>query len=95
VSLDPTWDTPERLRAYAAKHGANLASWSFLAGEPARVQAVLDAYGIGTIRKPDGQLDHVVATYLIAPDGRVARRWVGLETKSAEMLAELAKLLST
>jgi len=56
------------------------------------VQAVLDAYGIGTVRKPDGQLDHVVATYLIGPDGRVAHRYVGLETKSAVILADLTKL---
>jgi protein SCO1/2 len=92
VSLDPAYDTPERLREYAAKQGADLASWSFLTGDPARVQAVLDAYGIGTVRKPDGQLDHVVATYLIGPDGRVAHRYVGLETKSAVILADLTKL---
>jgi protein SCO1/2 len=94
VSLDPEYDTPERLREYAAQQGADLASWSFLTGEPAQVQAVLDAYGIGTVRKPDGALDHVLATYLIGPDGRVAKRWIGLETKGAEMLAELERLLS-
>ena len=92
VSLDPEYDTAERRRAYAVRHGANLASWSFLGGDPARVQAVLDAYGIGTVRKPDGQLDHVVATFLIGPDGRVAHRYVGLETKSAVILSDLAAL---
>jgi protein SCO1/2 len=92
VSLDPEHDTPERLRAYAQKHGADLASWSFLTGEPARVQAVLDAYGIGTVRKADGELDHVVATYLIGPDGKVAHRYVGLETKSSVIRADLTSL---
>ena len=32
-SVDPEHDTPEVLRAYAAKNGANLASWSFLTGD--------------------------------------------------------------
>jgi protein SCO1/2 len=32
-SVDPDYDTPERLTAYAAKHGANPARWSFLTGD--------------------------------------------------------------
>jgi protein SCO1/2 len=32
-SVDPTYDTPERLAAYAQKHGANPARWSFLTGD--------------------------------------------------------------
>lgn len=32
-SVDPDYDTPERLTAYAAKHGADPARWSFLTGD--------------------------------------------------------------
>ncbi len=32
-SVDPEHDTPEVLRAYAAQHGADLASWRFLTGD--------------------------------------------------------------
>lgn len=32
-SVDPKYDTPERLTAYAAKHGADPARWSFLTGD--------------------------------------------------------------
>ncbi|WP_308809811.1 SCO family protein [Archangium lansingense] len=32
-SVDPKYDTPERLTAYAEKHGADPARWSFLTGE--------------------------------------------------------------
>jgi protein SCO1/2 len=94
ITLDPEYDSPERMRAYAEQHGARLERWSFLGGEPAVIQAVLDAYRIGTIRKPDGAIDHVVATFLIAPDGRIARRYLGLEGRSNVMLEDLAKLLS-
>ena len=37
-SVDPGHDTPEVLKAYAAKHGANLERWSFLTGEPGAVE---------------------------------------------------------
>lgn len=94
ISLDPSYDSPERLREYAAKHGASLANWSFLTGDPAAVQSVLDAWRIGTIRKPDGGIDHVVATFLVAPDGRIAHRYLGLRGSASTMLEDLAKLLS-
>ena len=32
-SVDPKYDTPERLTAYAQKHGADPSRWSFLTGE--------------------------------------------------------------
>ena len=34
ISVDPENDTPQVLRAYADKHGADPASWSFLTGDP-------------------------------------------------------------
>jgi protein SCO1/2 len=94
ITLDPDYDSPERLRAYALSRGARLDNWSFLSGDSATVQSVLDAYRIGTVRKPDGTLDHVVATFLIGPDGRIARRYLGLEGPASGILADLAKLLS-
>ena len=51
ISLDPERDTPEVLRAYAVKRGADLSGWSFLTGTPAEVEAVLKGYGVGVIRK--------------------------------------------
>lgn len=93
ITLDPEYDSPARLREYAEKQRARLGGWSFLTGEPAVIQAVLDAYRIGTIRKADGEIDHVVATFLIGPDGRIARRYLGLRASSAAMLADLAAAL--
>jgi protein SCO1/2 len=79
ISLDPVRDTPAVLREYATKRGADLSHWSFLTGAPADVDAVLKAYGVGSAKAADGQIEHVVATFLIDGDGRIARRYIGLD----------------
>lgn len=79
ISLDPAFDSPEVLREYARARGVDLSDWSFLTGEPADVEAVARAYGVGSLRQPDGEIDHVVATFVIDPEGRIVRRYLGLE----------------
>jgi protein SCO1/2 len=55
ISVDPAHDTPERLRDYAERYGANPLAWSFLTG-PAQVieSAVVGGFkvGMGTERAP-------------------------------------------
>jgi protein SCO1/2 len=41
ISVDPTRDTPEKLRAFAATYGARPGLWRFLRGDEAAVQAVV------------------------------------------------------
>jgi protein SCO1/2 len=40
-SVDPDHDTPERLRAFAAQHGGNVANWHFLTGPIDQVKSVV------------------------------------------------------
>lgn len=89
VSLDPTRDTPEVLRAYARARGADLADWSFLTGPADAVAKVVRDYGIGAIRGEDGEIQHLVATFLIDPEGRIARRYIGNEHDAAELVRDL------
>jgi protein SCO1/2 len=79
ISLDPERDTPAVLRAYALKRGADLSDWSFLTGPSADVEAVLKAYGVGVIRKAGEEPAHLVASFVIDPEGRIAHRIVGLD----------------
>src|SRR5215203_6212090 len=44
LSVDPTVDRPERLRAFAAGFGAGR-GWTFLTGEPADIKRLLEAFG--------------------------------------------------
>jgi protein SCO1/2 len=79
ISLDPLHDTPLALRAYAKKRGADLSNWSFLTGPPDEVDAVVKAYGVGSARQADGTIAHLVVTFLIDGEGRIAHRYIGLE----------------
>ncbi len=94
VSIDPIYDTPEQLRAYGETRGANLERWSFLTGSDRAVQKVLTDYHIGTTRQADGTLNHVVVTFLIDGEGRIVRRYVGLEHPPEKILADLEEVLS-
>jgi protein SCO1/2 len=92
ISLDPAVDTPEALHAYAQARGADLARWSFLTGEPAAVAEVVKAYGVGSLRQPDGEIDHLVVTFLIDREGRIAERYTGLEHETADLLRDLERI---
>jgi len=89
ISLDPARDTPEALRAYATARGADLARWSFLTGEPGVVSDVLERYGVGAKPGKNGEVDHLVITYVIDAEGRIARRFGGLEHRAETLVAAL------
>jgi protein SCO1/2 len=44
-SVDPETDTPERLRAYRARHGIDDDSWTFVTGTPENVDLALRELG--------------------------------------------------
>jgi protein SCO1/2 len=84
ITLDPERDTPEVLRAYALARGADLSSWSFLTGAPDLVDAVVKSYGVGVMRRPGVEIEHLVVTFLIDPEGRIVHRLLGLEQPAGE-----------
>lgn len=89
ISIDPARDTPDDLRAYGEARGADLTDWSFLTGDEARVQEIVAAYGVGTTRSPEGELEHVLASFLIGPDGRIVKRFIGLDDEPDAIVAAL------
>jgi protein SCO1/2 len=73
-SVDPTRDTPEVLRAYAATHDADLSTWHFLTGETEAVRsAVVDGMRVGMgERGADGDILH--GTHFVLVDGNARIR---------------------
>lgn len=57
-SVDPTYDTPERLAEYARKHGAHPARWSFLTGDYERLKdTVVNSFKISMGRESMDEAD--------------------------------------
>jgi len=52
VSVDPSTDTPERLRDFATKFKA-AAGWAFVTGEETEINSVLQAFGVAVANKND------------------------------------------
>ncbi len=93
ITLDPAYDTPEVLRAYAEARHLDTEGWTFVTGPVDEVDAVVRAWGVGRVRGPDGGIEHTVATFLVDADGRIAKRYLGLDHDPAEIRADVEALL--
>jgi protein SCO1/2 len=88
VTLDPAFDTPDVLRAYAAARHADPARWRFATGDPAQVAQLSRAFAVYSERN-GVTIDHTLATALVGGDGRVAALWRGSRWDSPEILASV------
>ena len=53
-TVDPTTDTPEVLKKYQDKHGADATKWFFLAAPDEQLKKLLvDGFKLGTMEKPE------------------------------------------
>ena len=93
VTLDPAHDTPAVLREYAEQRRIDAQGWSFATGAARDVDALTRAYGVGSIRQPNGEIEHTVATFLIDRDGQIARRYLGTTHEPDAIRADVRELL--
>ncbi len=92
ISLDPENDTPQKLKEYAERLGADHAGWLFLTGTPRQVDHVLARFKLRRMREADGSVTHMETLFLLGPDGRQRRIYNGVEVKPAVMSAEAEQL---
>ncbi|RLQ97537.1 SCO family protein [Falsibacillus albus] len=81
-SVDPTVDTPQGLKEYAAKYDADLATWHFLTGySQDKIQDfALDNFQ-ALVKKPknDDQVIHGTSFYLINKNGERVKSYSGVK----------------
>lgn len=98
VSVDPDFDTPERLRDFAQAHGATLPRWHFLTGDSASVQrAVTDGFKISLTHEgaDDDALSilHGVHFVLVDADGHIRGYYDSTDAEAMERLVRDAHRL--
>ncbi len=91
ISLDPEVDRPEVLERYAIARGVDLSNWSFLTGPTERVSEVVRRWGVGSIRRDDGTIDHTLIRFLVQ-NGRVIERYWTSDGGEETILADLTAL---
>ncbi|MFM7233741.1 MAG: SCO family protein [Flavobacteriales bacterium] len=97
-SVKPESDTPEKLRAYADKIGANLNHWNFLTGKPSDIYDLAQHGFLLTAFPSDtaqGGIFHTDKVTLLDRQLRMRGYYDGTSTPSMNSLYEDALFLST
>ncbi len=93
VSIDPKFDTPKVMRAYALKStsipaGELFSHWDFLTPTPQELNKMAAFFGLSQMRE-EGQLVHSLSTTVIGPDGNVFAWYHGNEWTPDQVLQDV------
>jgi protein SCO1/2 len=91
VTLDPEFDRPAILKAYARRREADPAIWTFLTGAPVEVNRFASQFGLYVEHNPQNAIDitHNLRTAVIDPEGRLVSMHSGNSWTPAELVADL------
>jgi protein SCO1 len=97
-TVDPEFDTPERLESYGESYGADFDNWDFLTGyDEEEIQSyALDSFKAQIQEVPEqDDIMHPTRFYLVAPDGVVHRMYAGEDNFDAEAtVADMQQVIS-
>jgi protein SCO1/2 len=94
ISIDPAYDTPERLAEYAPRFQADAPRWTFATGEAAEIGKLAAAFGVQTVRE-GAELNHTLRTAVLDPAGRVQTIFQGNEWKPSELIDAMKRAMSS
>jgi protein SCO1/2 len=90
ITVDPQNDTPEVLRDFATRIGADPKRWKFLTGDPKAVARAAESFGV--LYYPDhGQIVHSQAVAIVDPAGKLATIYFGEMWDPETVLRDLEK----
>lgn len=92
VSIDPAFDTPGVLRAYAEGHGLkDFKRWAYASGSGEEIRKMAEYFGL-QYKEEGGQIIHSLRTAIIDPEGKIVKVYRANEWKPSEVLADLRSL---
>ena len=97
-TVDPAYDTPERLAAYAKEHGADPGRWHFLTGDPEAIRTAV-VEGLKIAAQPIGPDDDLASVFhgshfvLVDGEGRIRGYYDSADADATDrLLADLRRL---
>ncbi|MBM7631556.1 SCO family protein [Geomicrobium sediminis] len=92
-SVDPEFDTPERLVSYGEAYAADFESWHFLTGYDLEVIQEIATESFNTIVQPaEDDIMHTTYFFILDPDNQVIRFYDGLENDVSPIVEDLKGL---
>lgn len=92
ITIDPKYDTPERLKAYTQGNDKDFGNWDFLTGTPEQIANVAGLFGL-VYWEENGVIEHNMRTGIIDPKGYLAKVVRGSEWKAGELSAIIKDIL--
>jgi protein SCO1/2 len=88
ITIDPEFDTPERLKAYAERYKADPNHWNHVTGTLTDITAIGEQFGLQFWRaNPNEPINHNVRTVVVDATGRI--QWITPENEwKAETMVE-------
>lgn len=94
ITTDPEIDSPQTLRAYAGRYGADLTNWAFLTGDAGGLSRVWKNFGVRVRRRGRGLVDHTPLSCLVDASGVMRVAYVGASPDPRALLRDIRGLLT-
>jgi protein SCO1/2 len=91
ITIDPEFDQPDVLKAYAEAHHYDPAHWTFATSDLTGIARFGDLFGLAFWRDSSGSITHNMRAAVIDTQGRLQKVFEGKDWTSAEMTAEIVK----
>lgn len=92
-TIDPEFDTPAVLRAYAQRHHYDPARWTFLTGTREQITDLAASFGF-TLQRNGAQIDHNLRTIIVDVTGAVQMIYPVSGNLTDALVTEMRKALS-
>ncbi|SFD44880.1 protein SCO1/2 [Lentibacillus persicus] len=91
-TVDPEYDTPEVLKTYGERYGADFSNWSFLTGYDFQTIKEFSVSSFKSLveQPPEGsdQVMHGTSFFLVNPEGKVIKRYSGVESEEVDNIIQ-------
>ncbi|MBP9901697.1 MAG: SCO family protein [Verrucomicrobiota bacterium] len=91
LTFDPEFDTPDKLKNYAAIYGCQPQHWSFLTGALIDVTALGEQFGLMFWRDPQTGISHNLRTIIVDAQGHVQKIITENKWTPTELVTEIVK----
>jgi len=90
ITVDPEFDTPERLKQFGQVYGYDSRSWSFLTGELIDITAIGEQFGL--VFWTEGEtVSHNLRTVVVDANGLIQTNIIGNEWRVEELVADVVQ----